>query len=105
MRRFAGVAVILVLSSACGGGGGSGDPLGDCGLNGECPDGFICSVDDNRCYARGFAPETTLTSTPPSLTNVADASFAFTSTVSRFQCRVDTAAFSICTSPHSATVV
>ena len=48
-------------------------------------------------------PATTITSGPSGLTNDATPTFAFTSNEagSTFECRVDTAAFSRCTSPHT----
>lgn len=49
------------------------------------------------------APNTTITGGPTGLTNTATPSFTFTSTEqgSTFQCRVDSAAFAACTSPHT----
>jgi hypothetical protein len=48
-------------------------------------------------------PETTITDGPPSLSNSADASFSFSASEagSSFQCSLDGAAFSACTSPHA----
>jgi hypothetical protein len=47
------------------------------------------------------APDTTLTGTPPTLSNSSSATFNFTATESgsSFQCRLDGAAFAVCTSP------
>ncbi|MCW2811356.1 MAG: metallophosphoesterase, partial [Friedmanniella sp.] len=49
------------------------------------------------------APDTTITSAPVSPTNATTASFVFTSTVSgsTFQCQLDSAALTTCTSPAS----
>lgn len=49
------------------------------------------------------APNTTITGGPTGLTNTATPTFTFASTEqgSTFQCRVDTAAFAACTSPHT----
>ena len=50
-----------------------------------------------------FGPNTTITSSPTDLSNSDSASFSFTSTdsSSTFQCRLDGAAFTACTSPES----
>src|SRR5439155_1502582 len=49
------------------------------------------------------APDTTITANPPTLTNSTSASFSFTATKagSTFECKLDGAAFSACTSPQS----
>ncbi|HEU4322772.1 MAG TPA: Ig-like domain-containing protein [Roseiflexaceae bacterium] len=53
------------------------------------------------------APDTTITSSPPAISNVATASFSFTgndgigSGVALFECSLDGAAFSACTSPQA----
>ncbi len=51
------------------------------------------------------APETTITSAPPVSTTATSASFSFSSSKpgSTFQCKLDGAAWSACTSPHSYT--
>jgi hypothetical protein len=51
----------------------------------------------------GTPPQTTITSTPPTITNQGSAEFAFGSTEvgSTFQCRLDGSAFEACTSPKS----
>jgi len=48
------------------------------------------------------APDTTITASPTNPTNVTSASFQFTSTKSgsTFQCSLDGAAFTVCTSPQ-----
>src|SRR5207302_6552590 len=49
------------------------------------------------------APDTTLTATPPAVTNSSSASFAFAATEagSTFQCALDGGAFAPCASPQS----
>src|SRR5439155_755516 len=49
------------------------------------------------------APDTTLTATPPAVTNSPSASFAFTATEagSTFECKLDGGVFAACTSPQS----
>ncbi|MDP3154170.1 MAG: Ig-like domain-containing protein [Archangium sp.] len=48
------------------------------------------------------APDTTLTSTPPAVSNSSSANFAFTSTeAGTFECSLDGAAFAACTSPRA----
>ncbi|PYM92880.1 MAG: hypothetical protein DME04_13985 [Candidatus Rokuibacteriota bacterium] len=49
------------------------------------------------------APDTTITAAPPALTSSPTASFSFTATKagSTFECKLDGAAFSACTSPQS----
>jgi hypothetical protein len=53
----------------------------------------------------GNAPDTTITTNPPALTNSTSASFAFTSTEagSTFECNIDGSAFASCTSPQNYT--
>src|SRR5439155_1475526 len=53
------------------------------------------------------APDTTLTATPPALTNSPSASFSFTATEvgSTFECKLDGGAFTACASPQSYTVL
>ena len=50
-------------------------------------------------------PNTTITANPPALSNSSSASFSFTSSepASSFQCRLDAALFTVCSSPKSYT--
>ncbi len=53
------------------------------------------------------APDTTLTSTPPSLTNQATATFSFTSDdpQATFECQLDASSFTACQSPFTTTTL
>ena len=84
LRLLASLASALLLA-ACGGGGGGG--------GGSPPP---------PPPADTTPPDTNITSAPTDPTNLADASFTFTSTEggSTFECSLDGAAFAACTSPQ-----
>ncbi|MCK5667085.1 MAG: hypothetical protein KAI17_26545, partial [Thiotrichaceae bacterium] len=86
-NSFKHLLLLFMLSSisACGGGGG------DDNNGGDDPD--------------TTAPDTSISSGPDSLTNSTSASFSFTSTEtgSSYQCSLDNAPYTDCTSPEAYT--
>jgi hypothetical protein len=108
---LATVMGVALFVSACG--SGDTDELESCGPGGTCPQNFQCNPVDNLCYRSGTipdarpgdagaAPDTTITGMPPALGNMATVTFTFTSdrAGATFECRVGTAAFAACTTPH-----
>ncbi|QQR91725.1 MAG: hypothetical protein IPJ88_08470 [Myxococcales bacterium] len=95
------VCTLIFLTQACGSSGGNGgiDPNFDAGttdsdlLNDASADA-IATMDTT-------APVTTISSKPNSITNETSASFEFSANESNvsFECSLDDAAFSACTSP------
>ena len=81
--KFLTIVTVGLIVSACSGGGGNGGGGG------------------NNPPADTTAPNTNITSGPADPTNSSDASFTFDSTEpgSTFECSLDGAAFSACTSP------
>ncbi len=126
--RTAYVALAL-LALACSSKDNSNNNLDDCAPDGSCPAGYQCRVSDNTCQLAGSvdaaildmrlpppdvmpdampgaAPNTTITTAPPPLGNHASVTFTFTSDQSSatFECSLDAAAFTSCSSPFTFTV-
>lgn len=98
---FATLSALCMAAAGCGDNGG----------NDTRPDGggseVDASVDAPVDGGADAAPETELTSGPMGDVTVGmQLSYVFTSTTgTRFECRVDAAAFAACTSPHSITAL
>ena len=111
------IASLIVISIFLGCGGGEAQPRPGNGNNGGnnnggavcgnqiCESGETAESCPQDCGSSVVTPKTTINSGPASLTEATDATFAFSCDKSSctFECKLDAADFSSCTSPKSYT--